>query len=130
MARSIFILAISLLTAGCLGDQMNATAYRVASPSHAARARIIEIVRSVATKTGLPPASPPPAIATKSLAYYRRPPGHDSAFDLAVQRTGEDVMVHLGAGTGPTPRDFKVAERLLDRTLLKEFGDRCAKGLW
>jgi hypothetical protein len=127
MQRPACIL-LCLLVAGCFGDKFNSARYKVASTSRVDRARITEITRSIATETGLTPDTPPPALPN-ALAYYRRPPDHGSAVDLSVERSDGDIIVHLGAGTGPTPRDFTAAQRLLDRILLKEFASRCTKSL-
>jgi hypothetical protein len=114
-------LAAAVLLGAC--DTVNVQQYRIAGGAHRDAAKVKQILHSVASQTGLVE-STSTSRAPHTLVFYTQPNVQHFRVDLGARIVAEDILVDLNAGFGPTPSEFKQAERLLTPALSSEFGPR------
>jgi hypothetical protein len=112
---------IALLLSAC--DTVNIQQYRVAGGTHRDVTKVKQLLHSVASDTGLVD-STSTSRAPRTIVFYTQPNVQHFRVDLGARAVAEDIVVDLNAGFGPTPPEFKKAERLLTPALASEFGSR------
>jgi hypothetical protein len=118
--RTLAFIAALLLSA-C--DTVNIQQYRIAGGAHRDTAKVKRVLHTVASQTGLVD-STSTSRAPQTVVFYMQPNVQHFRVDLGARVVADDIVVDLNAGFGPTPGEFKQAERLLTPALSSEFGSR------
>ncbi len=100
---------------------MNWTQYRVISAVD--RARLGGILRSVAWQTKLVEQTTPSRVKD-AVVVYLQPNIRDFRVEIGERTAGNDMIVDLLGGFGPTPPEFRIVHTLLTPALIQGFGSR------
>jgi hypothetical protein len=112
---------VALLLTAC--DTINIQQYRIAGGAHRDTAKVKRILHSVAGETGLVD-NTPTSRAPRTIVFYTQPNVQHFRVDLGARAVADDIVIDLSAGFGPTPPEFKKAERALTPALSSEFSSR------
>jgi hypothetical protein len=123
ITRLLLLLAV-LLLASC--DTVNVRQYRIAGASSVERAKVKQVLRSVATQIPLADHTSS-SHAPNTVVFYTQPDVRHFAVELGAREVGGDILVDLSAGFGPTPPEYVRAEQLLTAGLAQEFGGRAVR---